>query len=93
MDGTRDSHTKRSKSQSKRQIPYDITYMWNLNYGTDDSIYKTETDYGQGEQTCASQGQGEGSGMDERFGIWGCKLLYVEWMGNGTLLYSTGNCV
>ena len=27
------------------------------------------------------------------FGVWGCKLLYLEWMGNGALLYSTGNCV
>ena len=25
MDGTRDSHTKRSKSQTEKQIPYDIT--------------------------------------------------------------------
>ena len=23
----------------------------------------------------------------------GCKLLYLEWMGNGALLYSTGNWV
>ena len=32
MDATRDYHTKWSKSE--RQIPYDITYMWNLKYGT-----------------------------------------------------------
>ena len=31
-------------SQKKRQILYDITYMWNLKYGTDESIYKTEKD-------------------------------------------------
>ena len=24
-------HTKWSKSKRERQIPYDITYMWNLN--------------------------------------------------------------
>ena len=30
MDGTRDSHTKRSKSQRERQILYGITYMWSL---------------------------------------------------------------
>ena len=29
MDGPRDYHTKRSKSDRERQI-YDITYMWNL---------------------------------------------------------------
>ena len=33
-----------SKSERERQIPYDITYMWNLKYGTNEPIYKTETD-------------------------------------------------
>ena len=28
MDGPRDDHT--NKSERERQIPYDITYMWNL---------------------------------------------------------------
>ena len=28
----------------QRQIPYDTTYMWNLKYGTNEPIYKTETD-------------------------------------------------
>ena len=30
MDGHRDYYTKWSKSDRERQIPYDITYMWNL---------------------------------------------------------------
>ena len=30
MDTTRDYHTKWSKSERERQIPYDITHMWNL---------------------------------------------------------------
>ena len=30
MDGSRDDHTKRSKSERERQIPYDTMYMWNL---------------------------------------------------------------
>ena len=29
---------------SQRQISYDITYMWNLKYDTNELIYKTETD-------------------------------------------------
>ena len=33
-----------SKSERERQIPYDITFMWNLKYGTNEHIYKTETD-------------------------------------------------
>ena len=28
----------------ERQISYDITYMWNLKYDTNELIYKTETD-------------------------------------------------
>ena len=31
-------------SQTERQMPYDITYMWNLKYDTNELIYKTETD-------------------------------------------------
>ena len=27
------------------------------------------------------------------WGFGGCKLLYLEWMGNGILLYSTRKCV
>ena len=33
-DRPRDCHTKWSKSDRKRQISYDITYMWNLTYDT-----------------------------------------------------------
>ena len=33
-----------SKSDGERKIPYDITYMWNLKYDTNELIYKTETD-------------------------------------------------
>ena len=44
MEASRDYHTKRSKSERERQIPYDITYMWNLKYDTNEPIYKTETD-------------------------------------------------
>ena len=42
MDGLRDDHTKRRKSE--RQIPCDITYTRNLKYDTNEHIYKTETD-------------------------------------------------
>ena len=31
-------------SQKERQIPYDLTYMWNLKYDTNELIYETETD-------------------------------------------------
>ena len=33
----------REVRQWEGQIPYNITYMWNLKYGTNEPIYKTET--------------------------------------------------
>ena len=44
MDATRDYHTKWAKSERERQIPYDISYMCNLKYDTNELIYETETD-------------------------------------------------
>ena len=44
MDGPRDHHTKWSKPDIERQIPYDITYMWNPENDANELIYKTETD-------------------------------------------------
>ena len=31
--------------------------------------------------------------MDWEFGISRCKLLYIEWINNKVLLYSTGNYI
>ena len=43
MDGPRDCDTEWSKSDTERQISYDITYIWNLKKkGTNEHIYKTE---------------------------------------------------
>ena len=102
MDGTRDSHTKGSKPERKRQIPYDIIYLWNLKYGTDDPTYKTETDQGQAEQTCGSQGRGwrewDGQGVwglgmqTVTFGMdgqWGCTLQHGELCVIGSLSHTT----
>ena len=38
IDGPRDYHTKRSKSEGGRQIPYDIAYVWNLKNDTNEPI-------------------------------------------------------
>ena len=32
------------RSERQRQIPYDITYIWNLKYDTNERIYQTEID-------------------------------------------------
>ena len=44
MDGSRDYHTKWSRSERERQMPCVTTYMWNLRYDTNELIYETETD-------------------------------------------------
>ena len=33
--------------KEKGQIPYDITYMWNLKYGTNEPMYKTKDSWTQ----------------------------------------------
>ena len=40
MDGTRNYHAKCSKLERERQVPYGITYIWNLNYDTNEPIYE-----------------------------------------------------
>ena len=47
------------------------------------------------EQTYSCQGGGRrgGGGMDWEFGISRSKPLYIEWMNNKVLLYSTGNYI
>ena len=92
MDGTRGSHTKWSKSERERKIPYDITYIWNLIYGTNKTFHKKET-HGPREQTCSFQGEEGGSGMGWESGVNRCKLLHLEWASNEILLYSTGNYI
>ena len=42
MNATRDYYADCIKSEGKRQIPYDIIYMWNLKHDTNKLIYKTE---------------------------------------------------
>ena len=44
---------------NSRQIVYDITYVQNLKYDTNEHIYKTET-FTNREQTCGCQGGSRG---------------------------------
>ena len=43
MDGPREYYAYLNKSDGERQILYDITYMWNLKYDTNEPLYETET--------------------------------------------------
>ena len=43
--------------------------MWNLKYGANDPICKTETDRGHGEQTCGLPVGEEGVGRKKSLGL------------------------
>ena len=77
MDATRDYHLmievspKESEvSQKEKQIPYAFTCIWNLKYGTNEPIYKTETG-SQTERThlWLPRGPGGGGGTNRLFGV------------------------
>ena len=59
---------------SQKEIPYDITYMWNLKYDINELIYETETDSQRG-RTGGCQG-GEGQGRDG-LGVWDQQMQAV----------------
>ena len=70
MDTIRYSRTKWNKLERERQIPYDITYMWNIKYDTNEPIYKRET----ASQTWKKhlwlpRGRGEEAGWTESLGL------------------------
>ena len=50
------------------EIPYDITYIWNLIYSTNETFYRKET-HGIGEQICVAKGEGEGVGWTGNLGL------------------------
>ena len=86
-------HTKWSKSE--RQIPYDITYIWNLNVWHK-WTYLQNKKQAYREQPCSCQ-RGEGTqvrrGVHREFGVGRCKLLHLEWINNKVLMYGTGSYV
>ena len=89
MEAARYYHTKGSKSERERQIPYDITQ--NLyNYDTNEPSMK-QTHRHRADLWLPKQG---GSGVDGwEVGISRGKLLYLGWINNKILLYSTGNYI
>ena len=59
------------KSERERQIPYDITYMWNLKYDTNELIYKTERDSQTQRRDLWLPGVGLGGWERDGLGVWG----------------------
>ena len=67
--------------------------MWNLKYGTNEPINKTEIESKTWRTNLwLPRGRG-GSGMDREFGVGRCKLFLLGWISNEVLLYSTGNYI
>ena len=64
-----------------------------LKYDTNGLIYETETDSKtQKRDLWLPRGRGQGE-LDWEFGTSRCKLLYIGWINNKTLLYTTGNYI
>ena len=57
MDAPRGYHT--NKSERERRMAYVVTYMWNLKYGTNELIYKTETDSQTENRLVVAKGEGQ----------------------------------
>ena len=66
--------------------------MWNLKYDTDQYIYGKKKD-SQKTDLWLSRGKMGGGGEDWEVRISRHKLLYIGWVNNKVLLYSSGNYI
>ena len=62
-----------------------------LKNDTNELIYKTETDSDLENELMVTRGKGWRGGIVREFGIDIYTLLYLKWITNKDLLYSTGN--
>jgi len=69
MDGPRDYHTKGSKSDGERHIPYDITYMWNLKINTNESTQNRNRLKNIENKLTVTKGEKGRRGRD-KLGVW-----------------------
>ena len=89
MDGTRYSHTKLHKSERERQIPYDITYICSLIYGTNEHFHREKKLMDLENRLVVAKMEEEGVGWTGNLGL--IDANYFIW--NEILLYSTGNYI
>ena len=68
------------KSDRERQIPYDITSIWNIIYATNEPICTKDKNSWTWSTDLWLRGGGGGSGMDWEFGVRRCELLHLEWI-------------
>ena len=85
MDGPGDYHTKWRKPERERKIPYDIIYMWNLKYNTQNRNGLTDI-----ENRLVVAKVGWWGGMEWEFGISRCKLVCIEWISTTSYCIAQG---
>ena len=69
---------------SQRQIPYDITYMWNLKYNTNQRETKTDSQT-QRTDLWLPRGKWSRGGKEWESEISEGKLPYIEWINKSFL--------
>ena len=76
----------------KRQIPYDVTYLQNPNYDTNELIYETDSQP-QRTNLWLPKGREVGKGWIGSLGLADANysILYTECINSKVLQYSTGN--
>ena len=80
------------KLSQKRKIPHDITYVWNLQYSTNEPNYKTERESRTKKPDWWLPRGWEG-GREWELGVGRRKLSRIEWINSKVPLYSTGNYI
>ena len=83
-------------SEREEQVPYDITYMWNLKYGTNELFLQNRNRLTDTENrlVVVKGGRGKGLGRTGSLGLADRrKLLHLEWISDEVLLYSIGNYI
>ena len=66
-------------------MPQDITYMWNLKYGSSEPISETDMESHRIDSWLLEGGNGARMGWE--FGVSRYKLLHTGWISNQVLLY------
>ena len=66
--------------------------MWNLKYDTNGPV-KQKQNHRHRDRLVVAKVEWVGGGMEWEVAVSRCKLLYIEWINDNVLLYSTGNYI
>ena len=64
--------------------------MWSLKYGINDLSTEQKQIIHMGGRLVFVRGE---RWTDREFGVGRCRLLHLEWVGDGVLLYRIGSCM